>query len=70
MSEQEKIEKLADILDRDVEEVVAAKRLDELGWDSMGMLSVIAVARANGKVVTGSQVREFVTVGDVLKAAF
>lgn len=70
MSEQEKIEKLADILDRDVGEIVPDTRLDELGWDSMGMLSVIALARANGKVVTGSQVREFVTLGDVLKAAF
>lgn len=70
MNEQEKIEKLADILDQDVGEIVSDTRLDDLGWDSMGMLSVIALARANGKVVTGSQVREFVTVSDVLKAAF
>jgi acyl carrier protein len=44
--------------------------LDEIGWDSMGMLSVIALAKTNGKTITGAQVRAFATVGDILSAAF
>lgn len=70
MTEQEKIERLADVLDRDSCAITAETRLDEIGWDSMGMLSVIALARANGKVITGTQIRTFEKVGDILQAAF
>ena len=68
MNEQEKIDRIADVLD--VDGLSIDTQLDEIGWDSMGMLSVIALAKANGKTVTGSQIREFKTVGDILKAAF
>lgn len=34
------------------------------------MLSVIALAKTNGKTVTGAQVRAFETVGDIINAAF
>lgn len=70
MNEQEKLEKIADILDAEVADVKPETELDTLSWDSMAMLSIIAVARTNGKVVTGAQVREFKTVADVLSAAF
>ena len=70
MTEQEKIERVVDVLDRDADAITAETRLDELGWDSMGMLSVIALARANGKVITGTQIRAFEKVGDILQAAF
>lgn len=70
MSDQDKIERLADILDADAAEMTLATELDSLNWDSMAMLGVIALARTNGKAVTGAQVRGFKTVGDVLAAAF
>lgn len=70
MEEQEKLERIADVLDQDGGALKAETRLDEIGWDSMGMLSVIALAKTNGKAVSGTQVRAFETIGDILKAAF
>lgn len=70
MSEQERLEMVADILDREIEEVNADTQLDEIGWDSMGMLSVIALAKTNGKTITGVEIRGFKTVGDILNSAF
>ena len=70
MNEQEKLDKIADMLDADAGALSVKTRLDEIGWDSMGMLSVIALAKTNGKTVTGTQVRSFETVGDILNAAF
>lgn len=67
---QEKLEKIADILDCDAATLTELTQLDEIGWDSMGMLSVIALARSNGKTITGAQIREFKTVGDILNTAF
>ena len=70
MTDQEKIDKLADVLDQDSGALNAETRLDEIGWDSMGMLSVIALAKSNGETITGTQIRAFETVGDILQAAF
>lgn len=70
MTEQEMIERLADVLDQDAGALSAETRLDEIGWDSMGMLSVIALAKTNGKTVSGQQVRTFNTIGDILQTAF
>ncbi|MCR5752135.1 MAG: acyl carrier protein [Kiritimatiellae bacterium] len=70
MTEQEMIDRIADVLDADAGSIVSDTRLDEIGWDSMGMLSVIALAKTNGKTITGAQIREFETVGDILNAAF
>lgn len=70
MNEEEKLEKLADVFDCDSSELAVDKNLDELSWDSMAMLTVIAIARKNGKVVTGEQVRGFKTVADIITAAF
>lgn len=70
MTDQEKIDKLVDVLDQDSGALNAETRLDEIGWDSMGMLSVIALAKSNGKTITGAQIRAFETVGDILQAAF
>lgn len=70
MTEQEKLDKIAEVLDQDADSLKTETRLDEIGWDSMGMLSIIALAKTNGKTVTGAQIRSFVTVGDVLNAAF
>ena len=70
MTEQEKIDRLADVLDQESGALKAETQLDEIGWDSMGMLSVIALAKTNGKTITGAQIRAFETVGDILQAAF
>ena len=70
MTDQEKIERSADNLEQDAGKITADTRLDEIGWDSMGMLSVIALAKTNGKTISGTQVRAFEKVGDILQAAF
>lgn len=70
MTDQEKIDRLADVLDQESGALNAETRLDEIGWDSMGMLSVIALAKSNGKTITGAQIRALETVGDILQAAF
>ncbi len=70
MELQEKLDKIADMLDVDVGALTVETRLEEINWDSMGMLSVIALAKTNGKTVTGAQVRSFETVGDIVDAAF
>lgn len=64
----EKMEKLADALDWDVSNVTPEAHLDTLQWDSMAMLTVIALARANGKVVKGDDLKKMVTVADVIAA--
>lgn len=70
MTEQEKIDRLADVLDQDSGSLKADTPLDTIGWDSMGMLSVIALAKTNGKTISGAQIRAFETVGDIIEAAF
>ena len=70
MTEQEKIDKLADMLDQDSIALTMDTPLDAIGWDSMGMLSVIALAKTNGRIITGAQIRAFKTVNDILSAAF
>ena len=64
----EKIEKLADALDWDLSAVKPETRLDTLQWDSMAMLTVIALARASGKTIKGDDLRKMVTVADVVAA--
>ena len=70
MTEQEKLERIADVLDQDAASMKPDTQLDEIGWDSMGMLSIIALAKTNGKTITGTQIRAFEKVGDILQAAF
>ena len=70
MTEQEKLDRIADVLDQDAASMHLDTRLEEIDWDSMGMLSVIALAKTNGKTVTGAQVRSFETVGDIVDAVF
>lgn len=67
MDEQEKLEMLAEIFDCDVGELSPEKQLDELSWDSMAMLSVIAMAKAKfNRKLPGAQIREFMTIKDIL----
>ncbi len=42
--------------------------LDAIGWDSMAILSVMAILRTRfGVRVTGREARAFTTIGDILK---
>lgn len=66
MTNEEKLEALCEVFENP--EINAETQLDEIGWDSMAMLSVMAIAKQNGKTVTGAQMREMETVGDILQA--
>lgn len=52
----------------DVAEVTPDMPLDELSWDSMAMLGVIALGRTRGKKITADMLKEMKTVGDVIAA--
>lgn len=64
MNEQEKMEALFEIFE--TEDFTSETALDTLQWDSMAMLSVMALVKNNGKSVTGQQMREMKTVSDIL----
>ena len=68
MTQEEKLEALADVFDTDAGSLMPETQLDEIGWDSMAMLSVIALVKAKfDKKLPGSEIRSFKTVGDILK---
>lgn len=67
MTNEEKMEALAEVFDCDVGSLAADTRLDTIGWDSMAMLSVIALVKAKfDKKLPGAEIRAFETVGDVM----
>ena len=67
MTQEEKLDALAEMFDRDAAELNPDTQLDDIAWDSMAMLSVIAMAKTRfGKKITGAQIREFKTVQDIL----
>lgn len=69
MEQQDKLGLLAGIFDCAPAALAPETTLDTLHWDSMAMLSVIAIVRARfGKRLTGGELRSFKTVGDLLGA--
>lgn len=67
MTQQEKIEAIEELFEADAGAIAPGTALDTLQWDSMAMLSLIALAKARcGKRLTGDQLRGFKTVQDVL----
>lgn len=67
MMEQEKIEAIAEVLDCDAASLSPDTQLDEVGWDSMAMLGVIAMVKARfDKKLPGAEIRSFETIGDIL----
>ena len=67
MMQEEKLEVLAEVFDVDAGTLTPETQLDTLQWDSMAMLSVIALVKANfDKKVPGADLRAFETVGDIL----
>ena len=69
MTQEEKLEALTEALDIAGGTITPETSLDSIGWDSMAMLSVIAMAKTLfDKKITGAQIREFETVQDILCA--
>jgi len=67
MELEEKLETLAEILDCDVGELKPETQLDTLEWDSMAMLSLIAIVKVKfNKKIPGEDLRNFKTVQDIL----
>jgi acyl carrier protein len=65
MTQEEKLKELAELFE--VEAVPPDARLDSLLWDSMAMLSVIALVKAKfNRRVTGAEMRAMETVQDLL----
>lgn len=67
MEQDEKLEALAEIFDCDAGELKPETQLDTLEWDSMAMLSVIAMVKARfDKKLPGAEIRSFKTIQDIL----
>jgi acyl carrier protein len=67
MTQQEKIEALEELFETDAGTITPETALDTLPWDSMSMLSVIALVNEHfGKRLSGAQIKGFSTVGDIL----
>lgn len=68
MTQEEKLEALAEVFDTDAGSLTPETRLDEIGWDSMAMLSIIAILKARfDKKLPGAEIRAFERIGDILK---
>ena len=69
MAIEKKLELLADILDVDAEELTPEKELAEFDWDSVAILSFIAMMDEEfGKEMKGVEIKKFVTIQDALNA--
>jgi len=68
MELEKKVELLADLFEVEPEEIVAEQVLDEFdAWDSMSKLSLIVLMDDEcGKKLTGEQILQFKTLGDIL----
>ena len=68
MTNEKKLELLADTFDCDVVDLSADKLLEELdNWDSMTKLSLIVLMDDEcGKTLTSEEIKAFSTVGDVM----
>ena len=64
--DEEKLEALAEVFEKVA--LTPAMELDALGWDSMAMLSVMALARMRGKAIAPGFLRSATTVSDLLQA--
>ena len=67
MKQQEKIDDMEEIFEADSGTITPETVLDTLQWDSMAMLSVIALVNEKfGKRLTGVQIKSLKTVQDIL----
>ena len=67
MTDSEKLEALAEVFDCDTCDLNAETLLSTLQWDSMAMLSIIALLKAQfNRKVSGPELRSFKIVGDIM----
>lgn len=68
MTQEQKIEKLEEIMELDEGVLKVTDNLEDYDeWDSIAILSYIAMMDSDfGKVVKGEDVRKFITVQDAL----
>ena len=67
MTQQEKMEALEELFEVDAGTISPETTLDKLQWDSMAMLSVIALVNEKfGKRLSGVQVKSLKTIAEVL----
>jgi acyl carrier protein len=67
MTQQEKIEALEEMFEADAGVLKPETALDTLQWDSMAMLSMVAlVDKRFGKKISGAQLRSCKTIQDLL----
>lgn len=70
MSENEKIENIADILEMEAEEISRDTILDECeAWDSIAVLSIISIMNEEfNRFPHADEIRSYKTVGDLMDA--
>lgn len=70
MTEQEKLETLADILEMDEEEINRGIVLADCDtWDSVAVLSVISIINEQfNRFPTAAEIRQYKTIGDLMDA--
>lgn len=68
MSNEKKMEMLAEILDLEVEELTPETKLSTLAeWDSIAILSFIAMIDEEfGKGIKGAEIKQFETIQDAM----
>lgn len=68
MELEQKIELLADLFEVEPEEIIEEQDLESFDpWDSMSKLSLIVLMDDElGKKLTGEQIIQFKTIGDIL----
>ena len=68
MDDAKKIELLAELFEVDENEITPEKELRELHWDSMNMLGLIALFKAEMDIrLPPEKLRTFKTINDILQ---
>ena len=67
MTQTEKIESLEELFERDSGTITPETSLDTLAWDSMAMLSLIALVNTQfNRRLPGADLRKMKTIQDIL----
>jgi len=68
MTDEKKIELLAELFEVEESEIIPEKKLSELKWDSMNMLGLIALFKGELDIILpAAKLRTFTTVNDILQ---
>lgn len=67
MTQQEKMKALEELFEVDAGTITPETALDKLQWDSMAMLSLVALVNEKfGKRLPGAQLKSFRNIKDIL----